>query len=229
MRKFFAKHRIFTFILLGYLAPILIIACLFVLSFFFALVSPETLLSEWFLKITVNSIILCLLWLFLLTLSLIVCVVFDRMGGSARSFGRTVVEGALTFIRDPRRFLAKHRTLLILIFLGYLIPTLIYVCFFTLAVFFVPLPPPNLLAKWIWGVPDVMVFLYFPWLFAWSLFWAIHLPLSRVGSRPRDVLKYVSQNKLPSLIFLIILWVLSAFCWLWLFFWSLSLMFKSQP
>lgn len=226
MRKFLAKHRTFALILLGYIAPVLIIACLFVLSFFFAFVSPETLFSEWFLKITVSSIILCLLWFLLLTLSLIVCVVFDRMGGSARSFGRTLVEGALTFIRDPRGFLAEHRTLRIIL-LGYLVPLFVTGCLFALYFLFIVLFPP--LGEWLGGAGASAITLYIPWLFAWPLFWVLHYLVSRIGSRPREVYEYVAQNKLPSFIFLIILYFLIALCFLLVSLWALGIALRSSP
>lgn len=77
MRKFFAKHRTFGLILLGYLAPILIIAWLIALYFFFRLAFPSNPLGNWFLEISVKAVLFYLLWLFIWTLGLVSYATFS--------------------------------------------------------------------------------------------------------------------------------------------------------
>lgn len=71
MRKFFTEHRTLTIILLGYIVPVLIIAWLIALYFFFRLAFPSSPFGNWFLEISVKSILFYLLWLFIWTLGLI--------------------------------------------------------------------------------------------------------------------------------------------------------------
>lgn len=109
MRKFFAKHRTLSLILLGYLTPILIIACLFAFYFFHGLFLQSPW-GEWPLKILINSIFLYLLWLPVWTLGLI----FYAIPWTRRLL-RAVFDRMSTLIRRLR---ANRRLVLLLLFIS---------------------------------------------------------------------------------------------------------------